>query len=238
MTSQVFGPPAAWPGQDLIGLSKVFGPGLVLAGYTEGVFPMPMGEGAIDGEMAWWSPMERGVIDPGGLRITRSLCKSARHYTTTIDRAFGQVIAHCADPARSGGWINEVIREVYTQLHLDGHVHSVETWDGDGRLVGGLYGVSIRGLFAGESMFHDPERGRDASKVALVRLAGELARQPGSRVLDVQWMTGHLASLGAYAISREDYLTRLARAMDQPTPVWSGERRPGDWGVNRQPRGN
>jgi leucyl/phenylalanyl-tRNA--protein transferase len=107
-------------------------------------------------------------------------------------------------------WIDDDIRRVFTEGHREGAVHSVETWDASGQLVGGLYGVSLWGLFAGESMFHDPVRGRDASKVALARLVGELRDRPdGTALLDVQWLTGHLARLGGSEISRVDYLGRL-----------------------------
>jgi leucyl/phenylalanyl-tRNA--protein transferase len=110
---------------------------------------------------------------------------------------------------------------VYTRLFEAGFVHSVETWDASGRLVGGLYGVSLGGLFAGESMFHDERFGRDASKVALLRLASQLCvRDDGPALLDVQWVTPHLASLGAYEISRDDYLARLSEALDRDDTVW------------------
>src|SRR5205814_1915309 len=115
----------------------------------------------------------------------------------------------CADPSRSGGWISAEIIEAYTRLHHMGWVHSVETRALDGELVGGLYGIAIGGLFAGESMFH---RATDASKVALVRLV-ELLRRDEFELLDVQWLTSHLASLGAIEISRERYLELLANAL-------------------------
>lgn len=227
---QVFGPPGDWPGQDLIALSDDFDLPMTLAAYRSGAFPMPLHEAAFEATMGWWSPMRRAVLEPEDLRVTRSLVKSARRYSTTIDAAFEQVLARCADPVRPDGWIDEQIVQIYTEAHRAGVVHSVETWDQAGRLVGGLYGVSLWGLFAGESMFHDPAHGRDASKVALGRLVNELlARPDGTALLDVQWQTRHLASLGASEISRNDYLERLEAALAASPTVWTRARRPGDW---------
>lgn len=227
---QVFGPPDEWPEQDLIAFSEDITFDMTLAAYCSGAFPMPLHQAAFEAGMGWWSPMRRGILELDDLRVSRSLVKSARRCTTTIDQAFDKVLDRCADPARSGGWIDDEIRRVYTEGHRAGVVHSVETWDRDGCLVGGLYGVSLWGLFAGESMFHDTEHGRDASKVALARLVNELrARPDGDALLDVQWCTDHLASLGASEISRADYLARLAtalRARQTPLPT---ERRAGDW---------
>lgn len=218
--SAVFGLPAQWPAQDLIGFSDEFDPGLVLEGYRAGVFPMPL-HGSGFGGMGWWSPLRRGVLTLDGLRVTRSLRRSARRYTTSIDRAFEQVLAGCADPTRPNGWIDDEVAEVYTALYAAGRVHSVETWDAEGRLVGGLYGVSLGGLFAGESMFHDPVHGRDASKVALLALAELLADDYAeARVIDVQWQTPHLASLGVLEIDREEYLALLEEALGLPEPRW------------------
>lgn len=218
--SMVFGPPDQWPDQDLIGFSDEFDAALVLEGYRAGVFPMPL-HGSGFGEMGWWSPLRRGVLTLDGLRIARSLRQSAKRYTTTIDRAFDRVLAGCADPRRPHGWIDEQIVGVYTELQRAGHVHSVETWDADGRLVGGLYGVSQGGLFAGESMFHDPVHGRDASKVALLALA-ELLNDghAEARVIDVQWQTPHLASLGVIEIDRDEYLAALDEALAVPEAAW------------------
>lgn len=218
--SVVFGEPVDWPAQDLIGFSDEFDAGLVLEGYRAGVFPMPLHDSGFGG-MGWWSPLRRGVLTLDGLRVTRSLRQSARHYTTTVDRAFVRVLEGCADPRRPNGWIDEEIARVYTGLHEAGRVHSVETWDGDGRLVGGLYGVSVGGLFAGESMFHDPVHGRDASKVALLALAELLADDYAeARVIDVQWQTPHLASLGVIEIDRDEYLALLEEALGLPEPSW------------------
>ena len=172
-----------------------------------------------DAVMAWWSPDPRAVIPLDGLYVSRSLRKSARSFDIRIDTAFEEVIDACADPRRPGRWINSEIRGAYLRLHDLGWVHSVEAWSrADGRLAGGLYGVAVGGLFAGESMFH---RATDASKVALVALV-DLLRDDGhdgaARVLDVQWQTKHLASLGAVEVPRVEYLRRLERALPLALP--------------------
>jgi leucyl/phenylalanyl-tRNA--protein transferase len=177
------------------------------------------------GLMGWWSPVERGVLPLDALRVPRSLRKMLPRYEIRVDRAFPQVLAACADPRRPHGWIDGDIGRVYLELHARGVVHSVEAWSGDD-LVGGLYGVSLGGLFAGESMFHDPVRGRDASKAALVALVDLLRGEGGDgsedgRLLDVQWRTDHLASLGVVEIDRPDYLGRLRRALTLPPPLWT-----------------
>jgi leucyl/phenylalanyl-tRNA--protein transferase len=129
-----------------------------------------------------------------------------------VDTAFEQVVLGCADPRRPGGWIDRDVRAAYGELHRLGWAHSVETWSREGELVGGLYGVAVGGLFAGESMFH---RAPDASKVALVGLVERLGAQA---LLDVQWATPHLASLGATEIPRAAYLERLRAALARPLP--------------------
>lgn len=247
MLAHAFGPVDAWPDQDLVGFSNDLDVDITMAAYSSGLFPMPLHESGFGG-MCWWSPMNRGVIELSALRVHRSLRKMAKHYTTTVDTAFDRVILACADPHRPGGWIDDEITRVYTELFGRGIVHSVETWDPEGRLVGGLYGVSMGGLFAGESMFHDPEAGRDASKVALVRLAGILGASTGTgltsedmapatpagslvgaqlsgpggagALLDVQWLTPHLATMGAVEIPRRRYLHLLGAALDRPGAVW------------------
>lgn len=218
MLNRSFGPPEDWPDQDLIAFSDELDAQLAATGYRCGVFPMPLEVPSFGGEMGWWSPMRRGVLPVSRLRVTRSMRASARHYATTIDRAFDRVLAQCANPDRPGGWIDDGIAHVYGQLHSVGLVHSVETWDADGALVGGLYGVSVGGLFAGESMFHDPVRGRDASKVALMRLVTELAGH--DTLLDVQWATPHLRTLGAIEVSRSRYLALLDDALERPGIRW------------------
>ncbi|GAA4888208.1 leucyl/phenylalanyl-tRNA--protein transferase [Tessaracoccus lubricantis] len=213
-----FGRPDQWPSQDLIGWSEEFSPALALEGYRCGVFPMPLDPD--DEEMGWWSPMRRGILPVEGLHVTRSLRKNAKRYTTTVDSDPDGVLARCADPSRPHGWIDQRIIAAYRQLFDAGWMHTVEVWDDEGVLVGGLYGVHLGGMFAGESMFHDPERGRDASKVALVRLITQL-RQVGVGLLDVQWLTEHLGSLGAYEVPRGEYLRKLEPAMAYPDLEWT-----------------
>ena len=187
--------------------------GTLLAAYRLGLFPMPAGR---DGPMAWWSPDPRGVLPLDALRPSRSLRRSTRRYEVHVDRAFGDVVDACADPARSGGWITGDIRAAYVRLHQLGWAHSVEAWDDDG-LAGGLYGVAIGGLFAGESMF---SRRTDASKVALASLVGILrADENERRLLDVQWASAHLRSLGAVEVPRPSYLARLSGALDLELPT-------------------
>ena len=173
--------------------------------------------------MGWYSPLERAVIPLDGLHVSRSLRRSVRRYQIRIDTAFDDVLDGCADRRRPSGWINREIRRVYRRLHKRGVVHSIEAWTPGSELAGGLYGVSIAGLFAGESMFYRPGIGRDASKVALVALVDLLQRAGADgRLLDVQWQTPHLASLGAVELTREEYLQRLAVALRLPPPDWSG----------------
>ena len=172
-----------------------------------------------DALTAWWSPDPRAVIPLDGLHVSRSLRKSAAAFEIRVDTAFEQVIDACADPSRPGRWINADIRAAYVRLHELGWVHSVEAWSrADGELAGGLYGVAVGGLFAGESMFH---RVTDASKVALVALV-DLLRDDGvggaGRLLDVQWQTKHLESLGAVEVPRVEYLQRLSDALPLALP--------------------
>jgi leucyl/phenylalanyl-tRNA--protein transferase len=165
--------------------------------------------------MGWWSPDPRGVLPLDGLRVSRSLGKACRRYELRVDTAFDEVIAACADPSREGRWITAEIMAAYSRLHALGWAHSVEAWDADG-LAGGLYGVAIGGLFAGESMFHHRT---DASKVALVGLVDLLRADGLDRLLDVQWRTDHLATLGVVEIPRTEYLTRLQSALELPLPA-------------------
>jgi leucyl/phenylalanyl-tRNA--protein transferase len=198
---------------DLVGLGADLEPGTLLAAYRRGLFPMP-GDGA--GEpLLWFSPVRRGVLPLDGLKVAKSLRRSLRKFEIRVDTAFDEVVAACGDPSRPHGWIDDDIRTAYADLHRLGWAHSVETWR-EGRLAGGLYGVAIGGLFAGESMFH---RETDASKVALVGLVDLLRDEHAStRLLDVQWSTPHLESLGVVEIDRRDYLARLERALPLPLP--------------------
>jgi leucyl/phenylalanyl-tRNA--protein transferase len=187
----------------------------VLAAYRAALFPMPLRP---RGPVAWWSPNPRGVIPIDRLRVSRSLRRSCGRYEIRIDTAFAEVIDACADHRRDGAWIDDDIRAAYVRLHTLGWAHSVEAWTRDGALAGGLYGVAINGLFAGESMFH---RATDASKVALVALVDRL-RDDGAggagRLLDVQWRTEHLESLGAIEIPAAEYVERLRAALAVALP--------------------
>lgn len=213
--------------EDLVGLGADLEPGTLLAAYRSGLFPMHVAfdSGGDQSEViGWWSPQPRGVLPLDRLVVSRSLRQSCRRMRTTVDRAFDAVVDGCADRGEEGRWINPEIRAAYRRLHELGWAHSIETWHGDD-LVGGLYGVSVGGLFAGESMFY---RVTDASKVALVRLVGDLRADGRPRLLDVQWVTPHLASLGAAPVAREEYRRRLALALEQPPPE--------AWGVATGPR--
>jgi leucyl/phenylalanyl-tRNA--protein transferase len=149
------------------------------------------------------------------MRIGRSLRRSTARYEIRVDTAFPEVLEACADPAREHGWIDGRIASAYVELHRLGWAHSVEAWDADG-LAGGLYGVAIGGLFAGESMFH---RRIDASKVALTGLV-DLLGNGSDRLVDVQWCTPHLARLGAVELSREAYLEVLPDLTLATGPNW------------------
>lgn len=200
------------------------GAGTILAGYRSGLFPMRQGSG----ELAWWSPDPRGVIIPDRLHVSHSLRRAIHRYRIKVDTAFDAVIEACAErPEGAYHWITPEIRTAYGDLHRLGWAHSVETWHeppGEpGRLVGGLYGVAIGGMFSGESMFN---REPDASKVALVGLVeilreGVTGEDAGrqARLIDVQWLTPHMAALGAIEISRDEYLDRLRAAISSPVPA-------------------
>lgn len=219
-TTWVFPTPDRFdPEDDLVAMGADLEPGTVLAAYRRGLFPMPAdppwGVRRRAATVGWWSPVRRGVLPLDGLRVSRSLRRSLRDYDIRIDTAFDAVLEGCADPSRDGSWIDDDVVRAYRRLHDLGWAHSVEAWH-DGELAGGLYGLAIGGLFAGESMFH---RRRDASKAALVGLVEALRDEhAGSRVLDVQWRTDHLASLGVVEIDRAAYLTRLSQALDLPLP--------------------
>lgn len=181
-------------------------PEVLLKAYALGLFPMA--EDRNSKTLFWVEPKQRGIFDLDRLAVSHSLAKTVRsdRFAITANRDFAGVLDGCAD--RPATWINGEIRRLYCELHAIGHAHSIEAY-ADGALVGGLYGVSLRGAFFGESMFHVA---RDASKVALVHLAARL-RLGGFALLDTQFLTPHLASLGAYEISRQHYMARLAGAL-------------------------
>lgn len=194
----------------IAGVGADLEPGTLLAAYRTGLFPMPLGRRSI----AWFSPDPRAVIPLDGLRVSRSLRRSLGRFEVRRDTCFSDVMLRCADPRRPGGWITPKFVAAYGRLHELGWAHSVECY-ADGELVGGLYGVRVGGLFAGESMFH---RATDASKVALVALVDWL-RATGATLLDVQWMTPHLRTLGAVELSRREYLAQLDRAVHVAPPT-------------------
>jgi leucyl/phenylalanyl-tRNA--protein transferase len=187
-------------------------PETLLTAYVSGLFPMPIRRRGL----GWWSPDPRGILPLDGLRVSRSLRRSCRRYEVRVDTAFRAVVEACATIPRPHGWLNAAFVDAYEQLFRLGHAHSVETWSPEGQLVGGLYGVSIGGLFAGESMF---QQAMDASKVALVTLVERLT-PVADALLDVQWSTPHLATLGVIEVRRRDYLERAGRAVVAADP-WS-----------------
>ena len=213
-------PPTRWrlPDPDradadgIAGVGADLEPGTLLAAYRTGLFPMPLGRRSI----AWFSPDPRAVIPLDGLRVSRSLRRSLSRFEVRQDTRFADVMLRCADPRRPGGWITPKFLRAYVRLHELGWASSFECYDGDD-LVGGLYGVRVGGLFAGESMFHTAT---DASKVALVALVRWLG-ETGGALLDVQWMTPHLRSLGAVDLQRYQYLELLdmaVRVSSAPVP--------------------
>jgi leucyl/phenylalanyl-tRNA--protein transferase len=185
-------------------------PELMLRAYRVGLFPMA--ETRRGQRLYWLDPEQRGILPLDGFHLPRRLLRTVLSgpYEVTANRAFAQVIAGCAAaaPGREDTWINTDIERLFYELHRQGHAHSVETWL-DGVLVGGLYGVSLGGVFFGESMF---STGRDASKVALVHLVARM-RMGGYTLLDTQFVTNHLAQFGAIEVPRDTYKALLASAV-------------------------
>ena len=200
------------PGEDLAAVGADLEPGTLLAAYRSGLFPMPVDPHRRRSKMAWFSPDPRGIIPLDGLHVSRSLRRSIPRFEIRMDTLFTEVVRACGDPRRSGRWITSPIVDAYTALFDLGWGHSVEVYE-DGELVGGLYGLRIERFFAGEAMFHTAT---DASKVALVALVDWL-NDTGAELLDVQWVTDHLATLGAVAIPRSEYVERLHSATRTPT---------------------
>jgi leucyl/phenylalanyl-tRNA--protein transferase len=209
-----FPPATEADAEGIVGIGADLEPGTVLAGYRSGLFPMRV---ALGGPLAWWSPDPRGILPLDGLYVSRSLRRSSRRFSVTVDAAFRAVMEACAHPGRPHGWIDDSFVAAYCELHRLGWAHSIEVWSdaaesGEVQLVGGVYGIAIGGFFAGESMFH---RATDASKVALLALVERL-RAGGCELFDVQWTTDHLVSLGAVDVHREHYLELLGRALARP----------------------
>ncbi len=188
-------------------------PELVLKAYHAGVFPMA--ENREDHEVMWVEPKERGIIELDEFHLPKRLARTINHnpYTVTFDKDFAGVINACAQ--REETWINYEIEDVFNDLHKMGHAHSVETWDKDGRLVGGLYGIELGGLFCGESMF---STATDASKIALAALVAHL-KERGFMLLDTQFITDHLRQFGAKTITQHEYLLRARVAVERGVPV-------------------
>jgi leucyl/phenylalanyl-tRNA---protein transferase len=195
-------------------------PDLLLHGYASGVFPMSDSRDAAD--LFWVEPRQRAILPLDAFHLSRSLARRlcSGRFRVTADRAFAQVIVHCAD--RDATWINPAIEGAVNALHARGQAHSIEVWDaGSGALAGGLYGVRLGRAFFGESMF---STATDASKVALAWLVARL-RLGAFTLLDCQFMTDHLASLGAVEIPRQAYLAALSVALSPPSP----DSPPADW---------
>ena len=196
-----------WASDDLVGGGADLEPATLIHAYKHGMFPMGLGRGK--SKVGWWSPNPRGILPLESLRITRSMRQSAKRFEVRFDTNFESVIAACANPNREGSWITRPFIAAYTRLHELGWAHSVETYNAEGRLVGGLYGVRIGCFFAGESMFHTET---DASKVALMHLV-EAMKMSEMTLLDVQWCTDHLATLGVVNVPRDEYLKLLATSL-------------------------
>ncbi|RYZ66102.1 MAG: leucyl/phenylalanyl-tRNA--protein transferase [Proteobacteria bacterium] len=188
-------------------MKMVLTPDLLISAYANGYFPMPHPETE---EICWFHPDPRAIIPLDQFHASRSLLRSIRRkdFRVSFNECFEDVIDGCADRAET--WINAEIRAAFLELHQMGHVHSVEVWQGD-RLVGGTYGLAIRGAFFAESMFH---RETDASKAALLGLVTHM-KQRGMTLLEVQFLTPHLQSLGALEISSDEYMERLKEALDE-----------------------
>ncbi|MEZ5295099.1 MAG: leucyl/phenylalanyl-tRNA--protein transferase [Ilumatobacteraceae bacterium] len=213
LVSPVEPPPSRWSmptngpidDSDIVAVGADLEPGTLLAAYRNGLFPMPFDRRRI----AWFSPDPRGIVPLDGLHVSRSLRKSVRRFDVAIDTRFTEVMRACADPKRPGGWINRSFVDAYTRLHELGWAHSFEILDESGELVGGLYGVRIGGLFAGESMFHratDARRGhaRPPRRLAERDLSGAPPTSSGRH---------RLTSLGAVDVPRAEYLELLADAV-------------------------
>jgi leucyl/phenylalanyl-tRNA--protein transferase len=205
-------PPEMADPDGFVGLGGDLAPRTLLRAYAEGVFPW-FNE---DDPILWWSPDPRAIIELagelpyGGLHVPRRLTRTIRSgkFRVTVNRCFETVMAACGENRDGGTWVTREMLSAYVALHRVGHAHSVETWVGD-QLAGGVYGVSIGGLFAAESMFF---RVTDGSKVALAALVARL-RERGFTLLDIQMTTPHTESLGAINISRAEYLRRLREAV-------------------------
>jgi leucyl/phenylalanyl-tRNA--protein transferase len=195
--------------EGLVAVGGDLSPRRLLSAYRSGIFPWTVRP------ITWWSPDPRGILELNRFHVSRSLARELRKgvFQVTRDRAFRKVMEGCAAPARGrwSTWISKEFIQAYTLLHEQGYAHSVECWDG-GELAGGIYGVALGGFFAGESMFH---RRDNASKIALHHLIEHL-RFREFALFDIQMLTPITQTLGGVEIKREDYLRRLAEALEKP----------------------
>ncbi|MRJ03136.1 MAG: leucyl/phenylalanyl-tRNA--protein transferase [Epsilonproteobacteria bacterium] len=214
--SHIFPDPRRAGPEGLVAFGGDLHPDRVLKAYREGIFPW-YSEGD---PILWWSPDPRSLLYPDDIRISRSLRRSLKKFSVTTDRAFGDVIRNCRSIRAGDTWILPEIIEVFEELHRRGFAHSIEVWQ-EGRLVGGLYGLSLGAAFFGESMFSLVS---DASKVALVRLC-EIAREEGFAFIDCQVPSDHLRRMGAIEVRRDLFLDQLQEALQKPSLIgrWNFE---------------
>lgn len=203
-------PAIEWPKLTFFG--SIWDSEVLLAAYRLGMFPMPYEIAGEESAIGWWSPAERAIFKPSAIVVSTSLRRSFKQFKITMDQNFAAVIRACGDPGRPSGWINQDVIDSYCDLYQKGIAHSVEVWNHAGQLVGGLYGLDLGGVFAAESMFHTQS---NASKVALAYL-GERLTDDSGRIIDTQWQTSHLASMGATTVSRLEYCAALPRLLTLP----------------------
>lgn len=219
MPSRSFPPPSQWSPDGLVAVGGPLTPRRLIEAYSQGIFPWPVDD--TSSGLLWWSPDPRAVLLPSCLHVPKRLARTLRQqrFQVTTDQAFATVVDCCGSVGdrRGGTWITPGIRAAYIDLHRRGITHSVEVWRED-RLVGGLYGVCLGGMFAGESMFSVE---RDASKVALVWLVQALAAH-GCSLFDVQMASDHLAQFGIVEVDRDDYRCMLQSSLEQPC-CWPAE---------------
>lgn len=206
--------------QDLVSLGADLEIPTLLNAYSSGFFPMHVDSTDVDGMnnkiIGWFSPQQRAIFTPNSLHVTRSMKQSFKKYECRVDTCFVETMRMCMTVSRPHGWIDDEFIERYTDLHNQGFAHSIEIFS-KSELVGGLYGVGFAGFFAGESMFHTK---RDASKVALMYLM-EIAHKMGITLIDAQWMTDHLESLGAIVVTRTQYHKLLRESLKvEPRQTW------------------
>lgn len=203
-------PELSWP--KLTKFGSNWNPETLLTAYRTGLFPMPYEIDGQESAIGWWSPQPRAIFYPDQIHISTSLKSARNRFTVTVDQDFAAVIQGCGNPDRKSGWINADVIAAFTELHRLGVAHSIEVWGDKGQLAGGLYGIELGGIFAGESMFHVET---NASKVALAHL-GDLLNDGSGRVIDTQWMTTHLESMGAKPIDRTEYCQILPALLGIP----------------------